>query len=91
MKSCAIINHNTVPGECIHLFEKLATPRPAPKVTLKSNWLVQEQQQPIRKKDVKSNSKEVATWKAEQERGMKRETPQEWKKPLETVGGPMHS
>ena len=55
--------------ECIHrvisqngdrvLFEGLATPRPAPKVTLKSNWLVQQQQQPIRKEDVKTtrNSK----------------------------------
>ena len=27
------------------MFEKLATPRPALKVTLKSNWLVPQQQQ----------------------------------------------
>ena len=46
------------------LFERLATPRPGPKVTLKINWLVQQQQQPIRKEDVKSNSKEVSTWES---------------------------
>ena len=55
-KSFAIITNNPVPGDCIlrvisekgdrALFERLSTPRPAPKVPLKSNWLVQ-QQQPI--------------------------------------------
>ena len=67
------------------LFERLATPRPAPKVTLKSNWLVQQQQQqqqPIRKEE--ATRKRLRSGKSEQERGMKRETPQEWKKPLET-------
>ena len=49
--------HSPVPGDCIFrvlsekgdrvLFERLSTPKPASKVTLKSNWLVQ-QQQPIR-------------------------------------------
>ena len=53
-KSFATITHDTVPGDCIDrvtiqngdrlLFERLAIPRPAPKVTLKSNWLVQQQQ-----------------------------------------------
>ena len=77
-KSVAIITHDIVPGDCIPrvisqngdrvLFESLATPRPAPKVTLKSKWLVQQQQQQqqqsICKEDVKSNSKEVATWES---------------------------
>ena len=46
--SFAIITYTTVPGDCIDrvlsqngdrvIFERLATPRPAPKVTLKSNW-----------------------------------------------------
>ena len=73
-KSFAIIPHDIVPGDCIHrvifqngdrvLFERLATPKPAPKVTLRSNWLVQQQQQPIRKEGVNSNSKQVATWES---------------------------
>ena len=66
-----------MPGDCIHrvisqngdraLFERLATPRPAPKVTLKSNWLVlqqQQQQQLTLKEGVNSISKEVATWES---------------------------
>ena len=54
-RSFAIITYTTVPGDCIVrvtsqngdrvIFEKLATPRPAPKVTLKSNWQIQKQQQ----------------------------------------------
>ena len=54
-KSFAIITYATMPGDCIDpvisqngdrvIFERLATPRPAPKVTLKSNWLTQQQQQ----------------------------------------------
>ena len=54
-KSFAIITHNLVPGDCMYrvisekrdrvLFEKLATSRPAPKVTLKIIWLVQQQHQ----------------------------------------------
>ena len=53
-KSFATITHDNVPGECIHkvisrngdrvLFERIATPRPATKVTLKSNWRLQQQQ-----------------------------------------------
>ena len=53
-KSFAIITYDTVPGDCSYRvisqngdrvsFERLATPRPAPKVTLKSKWLVQQQQ-----------------------------------------------
>ena len=56
-QSHAIIVHDPVPAECICkvisqngdrlLFERLSTPRPAPKVTLKSNWQSQQQlQQP---------------------------------------------
>ena len=75
-KSFAIITHDTVPGGCIYrvisqngdrvLFERFATPRPAPKVTLKSNWLVlkQQQQQPSLKEGVNSISREVATWES---------------------------
>ena len=49
------------------LFERRATPRPAPKVTLKSNWLVQQQQQQEQltlKEGVNSISNEVATWES---------------------------
>ena len=67
------ISHDSVPGDCTYrvisqngdrvLFERLATPRPAPKVMLKSNWLVQQQQQQLTLKEgVSSNSKEIATW-----------------------------
>ena len=73
-KSFAIITHNLVPGDCIYrvvsekrdraMFERLATPRPAPKVTLRSNWLVQQQQQPIRSEGVHSTSKETAKWES---------------------------
>ena len=54
-KSFAIIVHSPVPAECIYrvicqngdriLFGRLSTPRPAPKVALKSNWHSQQQQQ----------------------------------------------
>ena len=47
-KSFAIMTHATIPGDCIDrvtsqngdrvLFERLETPWPAPKVTLKQNW-----------------------------------------------------
>ena len=53
-KSHATIVHNPVLADCIFkvisqngdriLFERLSTPRPAPKVTLKSNWHSQQQQ-----------------------------------------------
>ena len=73
-KSSAIITRNPVPGGCIFrvmsekgdrvLFEGLSTPRPAPKVTLKSNWLVQ-QQQLTRNVVVNSTSKGIAEWKSQ--------------------------
>ena len=54
-KSFAIITNITVPGDCIDrvtsqngdrvLFERLATPRPPPKITLKSYWQTRQQQQ----------------------------------------------
>ena len=50
-KSHAIIVHNPVPADCIYKvisqkgFERLSTPRPAPKLTLKSNSHSQQQQQ----------------------------------------------
>ena len=54
-KSFAIMTYFAIPGDCIDrvtaqdgervLFERLATPRPARKVTLKRNWQGQQQQQ----------------------------------------------
>ena len=54
-KSFAIMVYATIPGDCIYrviaqnrdrvIFERLATPRPAPKITLKRNWRSQQQQQ----------------------------------------------
>ena len=80
-KSFAIITHDTAPGNCIYrvfsqngdrvLFERLATPMPAPTVTLKSNWFVQQQQLTL-KEGVNSISKEIATW--ESRAGMRDET-----------------
>ena len=50
------------------IFERLATPRPAPKVTLEGNWLTQQQQQqpqqPTLKEGVNSILKEIATWES---------------------------
>ena len=51
------------------IFERLATPRPAPKVTLKSNWRTrqQQQQQPQQSSledDVPSIWKQRATWES---------------------------
>ena len=50
------------------IFERLATPRPAPKVTLEGNWLTQQQQQqpqqPTLKEGVNSIPKEIATWES---------------------------
>ena len=68
----------------------VATPRPAPKVTLKSNCLVQhqqqqQQQQPIRKEDVKSNSKEVSTCAVWSERRHRSGTSLMRSKPLATT------
>ena len=45
------------------IFERLATPRSAPKVTLKSNWRTQPQQ-PILDKDVTCFWKQRATWES---------------------------
>ena len=74
-KSFAIITHATVTGDCIDrvisqngdrlIFERLATPRPAPKITLKSNWLalqpqLQQLQQPTLEEDVHSIWKQHA-------------------------------
>ena len=68
-----ICNHHcaTVPGDCIYrvisqngdrvLFERLATPRPAPNSTLKSNWHTQQQQQRTLREGVNSISEEIAT------------------------------
>ena len=64
----------TTPGDCIDrvtaqngdrlLFERLATPRRAPKVTLKRNWQSQQQQQPISHTDVPSIWQQKATWES---------------------------
>ena len=47
------------------MFERLSTPRPAHKVTLKSNWLVQQQQLLICNEVVTSTSKVVAVWESQ--------------------------
>ena len=72
----------TIPGDCVDrvtaqngdqvLIEGLATPRPAPKVTLKRNWQSQQQQeqqpqQPISHTDVPSIRKQRATWESKAE------------------------
>ena len=54
-KSLAIITYATIPGDCIDrmtsqngervIFERLETPRPVPKVTLKKNWQSQQEKQ----------------------------------------------
>ena len=53
-KSFAIMTYATIPGDCFGrvtsqdgdrvIFERLETPRPAPKVTLKKSWQSQQQQ-----------------------------------------------
>ena len=52
------------------IFERLTTPRPAPKVTLKNIWLVQQQhQQPQQltlNESVDNSWKEHATWEGEE-------------------------
>ena len=73
-KSFALVTNATVPGDCIFqvmsqngdrvFFGRLATPRPAPMVTLKSDWHTQQQQQPTLKEGVFSISKEIASWKS---------------------------
>ena len=78
-KSSAIITHATVPGDCIDrvishdgdraMFEILATPRPARKVALKSNWHTQQQQQQqpqhlTLEKDVHSIWKRHTIWES---------------------------
>ena len=57
------------------IFERLATPRPALQVTLKSNWLSQQQQQPQQptfEEGVNSSWKQRATW--ESKAGVRDET-----------------
>ena len=82
IKSFAIIIYATVPGDCIYRVisqsgdrvphETLATPRPAPKATLKSNWHTQQQQQRTLREGANSISKEIATW--ESKAGVRDET-----------------
>ena len=72
-KTFAIMTHATILGDCIDrvtaqdgdrvIFERLETPRPAHKVTLKKNWKSQQQQHSTSDTDVRS------LWK----QGMKRE------------------
>ena len=77
-KSFAIITFATVPGDCIDrvtsqngdrvIFERFTTAKPAPKVTLKSNWFTQQQQQqpqqPTLEEGVNSSWKQHATWES---------------------------
>ena len=67
-KSHAIIVHSPVPADCIYRvisqtgdrisFERLSTPRPAPKVTLKSSWQSQQQQSTC--DDVSTSTRKLA-------------------------------
>ena len=69
-KSFAIMTYATIPGDCIDrvtsqngdrvLLERLVTPRPAPKVTLKKNWQSQQQQHSTSGTDVPSSWKREA-------------------------------
>ena len=81
--SFTILINVTIPVDCIDrvtaqhrgraLFERLATPRPAPEVTLKRKWQSQLQQheqqpqQPISHTDVPSIWKQRATWESKAE------------------------
>ena len=75
-KSCAIMAYATIRGDRIDfvtaqngdrlIFERLATPRNAPKVTLKRNWRSQ-QQQPISFTDVTRLWKQRTTWESQAE------------------------
>ena len=75
----AIIIYTTVPGDGIDrvtsqsgdrlIFERLATPRLSPKVTLNSYWQIQQQhqqqpQQPTLEDDIPSIWKQRATWQS---------------------------
>ena len=82
-KSFAIMAYVTIQGDCIDrvtaqtgdrvIFERLATPRPAPKVTLNSNWQSQQEQQeqqpqqPISNTEVTRLWKQRATWESQAE------------------------
>ena len=58
------------------------------KVTLKSNWLVQQHQPlPTHKEDVRKQLDRGCDQRTEQERETKRDAPGVDKKPLEPVGG----
>ena len=69
-KSRAIIVHNPVPAVSMYkvisqkgdrtLFGRLSTPRPVPKVTLKTNWHSQQQQQPLSGDAPSSSGRPVA-------------------------------
>ena len=74
-KAFPMITYVTVPGDFIDRvisqfgdrveFERLATPRSAPEVTLKSIWVTQQRpQQPILKKKVNNIWKQHATWES---------------------------
>ena len=82
-KSFAIMTYATIPGDCIDcvtaqngdwvIFQRLATPRLAPKFTLKENWESQKQQheqqpqQPIPHTDVPRLWKQKTTWETQAE------------------------
>ena len=87
-QSFAIITYTTVPRDCIDRVtsqngDRLATPRPAPKVTLKRYWQTQQQQpqQPKLEDDTQSVWKQRATWEAEQEFETTRNTPRKGEQP----------
>ena len=58
------------------MFERPATPRPARRVTLKSNWLAQQPQQPTLEEGVNSGWKQHATW--ESRAGVRDEKKKRW-------------
>ena len=78
-RSHAVIVYNSVLADCIHkvicqkgegtLFERFSTPRPAPKILLKSAWQSQQQQQQQQDTSESASSKHQETGAEGAERG----------------------
>ena len=89
-KTFAIITCATVPGDCIDrviLNSSGSQQRPAPKFTLKSNWLTQQKQQqqpqqPILEEGINSIWKQHATWESKAGGQRHGSDPGNWCKPL---------
>ena len=98
-KSFAIMTNFTIPGDCIDraaaqngdrvLFERLGSPKPAPKVTLKRNWQSQQPQQPISHTDDPVSGNREQHGKARQKCKTTRNTSQKRTKPPRNWGIPL--